>query len=61
MELASVGLIIWFVTGAVLWYQLPRGGKTHRFVATEFKPHVAVAFGTAIAVGFCLIFLGVVD
>ncbi len=61
MNLAWAGLIVWLITAALLWYCLPRGGKTHRFVGTEFEPYVAVAFVTAIAVGFCLIFSGVVN
>lgn len=61
MNLAWMGLIVWLTTAVLLWYCLPRGGKTHRFAGTEFGPYVAVAFVTAIAVGFCLIFSGVLS
>jgi hypothetical protein len=59
MNLASAGLVVWLATAVLLWFYLPRGGRTRRFVGTDFGPYVTVAFVTAIAVGFCLIFSGV--
>ena len=56
-----IGLAIFVVTGIVFWYCLPRGGKSHRFVGTEFEPYVGVAFTTAVALSFTLSLSGVRD
>jgi hypothetical protein len=54
-----VGLAIFVLTGIVFWYCLPRGGKSHRFVGTEFEPYVGVAFTAAVALSFSLALSGV--
>ncbi len=55
------GLAILVLTGIVFWSCLPRGGKTHRFVGTEFEPYVGVAFTTAVALSLTLSLSGVLD
>lgn len=42
--LLIVGLVVFAITAGLFVYCLPRGGKMHRFVGTEFEPYVAVAF-----------------
>ncbi len=56
-----VGLAIFVLTGIVFWSCLPRGGKMHRFVGTEFEPYVGVAFTTAVALSLTLSLSGVLD
>jgi hypothetical protein len=51
--LAGAGVL--FVTAAVFWACLPRGGKMHRWVGTEFEPYVAVAICSGVALGFSLV------
>jgi hypothetical protein len=55
------GTAVFVLTGIVFWYCLPRDGKPHRFVATEFEPYVGVAFCSAIALSFTLMLSGVID
>jgi len=38
------GVIVFVLTAIVFWYCLPRDGKLHRFVDTEWEPYVGVAF-----------------
>jgi hypothetical protein len=49
------------VTSLVFWKCLPRAGKTHRFVGTEWEPYVAIAFCCAFALSFTMILSGVID
>jgi hypothetical protein len=55
------GLVVLAVTAVVFWFCLPRGGKMHRFVGTEYEPYVGVAFTTAVALSFSLTLSGVLD
>jgi hypothetical protein len=55
------GVVVFVLTGTVFWYCLPRDGKLHRFVGTEFEPYVGVAFCSAIALSFTLMLSGVID
>jgi hypothetical protein len=48
-----VGTVIVFVT------LLPRGGKTHRLVNTEWEPYVGVALTAAVALGCTMSLSGV--
>jgi hypothetical protein len=57
----AAGIVVLIVTGIAFWAFLPRGGKTHRFVGTEFEPYVGVAFCTAIALGFTLVLSGAIS
>jgi len=58
MHLAWTGVLVLIVTGAVFALCLPRNGKTHRLVGTEFEPYVAVALVAGIALGFSMVFSG---
>jgi hypothetical protein len=55
------GLVVLIVTAVVFWLCLPRNGKTHRFVDTEWEPYVGVAFCSAIALGFTMVLSGAID
>jgi hypothetical protein len=53
------GIAVLIVTAGIFLFCLPRGGKTHRFVGTEFEPYVAVAFTAAVALSFTLTLTGI--
>ena len=55
------GIAVFVVTAIVFWYCLPRGGKLHRFVDTEFEPYVGVAFCSAVALGLTMILSGAIN
>ena len=55
------GLVIFILTAIVFWYCLPRDGKTHRFVGTEFEPYVGVAFCAAIALSITMLLSGAIN
>jgi len=55
------GLLIFVATAVVFWYCLPRGGKTHRFVGTEWEPYVGVAFCSAVALGLTMMLSGAIS
>ena len=53
------GIVVLIVTVGIFLFSLPRGGKYHRFVGTEFEPYVAVAFTAAVALSFTLTLTGI--
>jgi len=55
------GIAVFVVTAIVFWYCLPRGGKLHRLVDTEFEPYVGVAFCSAVALGLTMILSGAIN
>ena len=55
------GLVVFVLTGMTFWYCLPRGGKLHRFVDTEWEPYVGVAFCTAVALACTMMLSGVLN
>ena len=55
------GFIIFILTAIVFWYCLPRDGKLHRFVDTEWEPYVGVAFCSAVALGLTMMLSGVIN
>jgi hypothetical protein len=55
------GVIVFVLTGIVFWYCLPRDGKLHRFVDTEWEPYVGVAFCSAVALGLTMMLSGVLN
>ena len=61
MYTAIVGVVVFLITGLVFWYCLPRGGRTHRLVGTEWEPYVGVAFCAAIALSFTMMLSGLLD
>jgi hypothetical protein len=52
------GVIVFLLTAITFWYCLPRGGKRHRLVETEWEPYVGVAFCSAVALSFTMILSG---
>jgi hypothetical protein len=55
------GTTVLFITSFVFWKCLPRDGKMHRFVDTEWEPYIGVAFCSAIALSFTMILSGLID
>ena len=53
------GIVVLIVTVGIFLFCLPRGGKYHRFVGTEFEPYVAVGFTAAVALSFTLTLTGI--
>jgi len=45
----------------LFWRFLPRGGKRHRFVGTEWEPYVGVAFTSAVALALTMMLSGMLD
>jgi len=61
MVLLISGVIVFVLSAIAFWYCLPRDGKLHRFVDTEWEPYVGVAFCSAVALGFTMILSGVLN
>lgn len=59
MYFLITGAVVFVLTAIVFWYCLPRDGKTHRFVDTEWEPYVGVAFCAAVALACTMILSGV--
>jgi hypothetical protein len=53
------GIAVLIVTVGIFLFCLPRGGKYHRFVGTEYEPYVAVAFTAGVALSFTLTLTGI--
>lgn len=54
----GAGVAVLLLTAIVFWACLPRGGKTHRFVGTEFEPYVGVGICAGVALGSTMILSG---
>ncbi len=52
------GVTVMAVTLFVFWKCLPRDGKMHRFVGTEWEPYIGVAFCSAFALSFTMMLSG---
>ena len=61
MLMIAIGLLVFAVASVLFWRCLPRDGKTHRFVGTEWEPYIGVAFTSGAALGFTMILSGVLD
>jgi hypothetical protein len=61
MGLLIGGVIVFVLTAIVFWYCLPRDGKRHRLVETEWEPYVGVAFCSAVALGCTMMLSGVLN
>jgi hypothetical protein len=61
MGLLVSGVVVFVLTAIVFWYCLPRDGKLHRFVDTEWEPYVGVAFCSAVALGLTMMLSGVLN
>ncbi|HKF10719.1 MAG TPA: hypothetical protein VKB89_18655 [Xanthobacteraceae bacterium] len=59
MFLLISGIVVFLITGAVFWALLPRGGKRHRWVDTEWEPYVSVALCSGVALAFTMTLSGV--
>ena len=55
------GIVVFVVTGAIFWALLPRGGKTHRFVDTEWEPYISVAICAGVALSFTMTLSSALD
>jgi hypothetical protein len=56
-----LGATVMIVTVLVFWKCLPRDGKMHRFVGTEWEPYIGVAFCCAFALSFTMMLSGLTD
>ena len=55
------GVVVLAITVAVFIALLPRHGKMHRFVGTEFEPYVSVALCAGTALGLTMLLSGVLN
>jgi hypothetical protein len=61
MFLLISGIVVFLVTGAVFFALLPRGGKRHRWVDTEWEPYISVAICAGVALSLTMTLSGVLD
>jgi len=61
MFLLVCGIAVFVVTGATFVALLPRGGKTHRWVNTEWEPYVSVAVCSGLALSFTMVLSGLLN
>ena len=61
MLLMITGAAVLLLTAFVFWYCLPRDGKLHRLVDTEWEPYVGVAFCSAVALGLTMMLSGALN
>jgi hypothetical protein len=61
MPTLIAGLVVFAITAIVFIMCLPRGGKTHRLVGTEWEPYVGVAFCAGVALSFTMILSGAIE
>ena len=58
MFLLVCGLVVLVITGAIFLALLPRGGRTHRWVNTEWEPYISVAICSGVALSFTMTLSG---
>jgi hypothetical protein len=61
MNLMAGGVVVLVVTILAFMALLPRGGRTHRFVDTEFEPYIAVVLTALVALAFSLLLSGALN
>jgi hypothetical protein len=61
MFLLVSGIVVFIVTGAVFFSLLPRDGKCHRWVNTEWEPYISVAICSGLALAFTMTLSGVLN
>jgi len=61
MGLLASGVVVFVVTAIAFWYCLPRDGKLHRLVDTEWEPYVGVAFCAAVALSCTMMLSGTLN
>ncbi len=59
MALLIAGIVVLLVTAVVFLALLPRGGRRHRWVDTEWEPYISVAICAGVALSFTMILSGV--
>ena len=52
------GLVLTVAAAAVFYFSLPRGGKTARFVGTEWEGYVVVAMIGVLGIGVIMTIVG---
>ncbi len=55
-----LGLLTLGATIAALIYCMPRGGKTHWLIGTEWEPYLGVVFCSGLVLGVMMIVWGLV-
>jgi len=61
MFLLISGVVVFLVIAAVFSALLPRGGKRHRWVDTEWEPYISVALCSGVALAFTMTLSGVLN
>ncbi len=61
MLLSIAGIVIFVITAAIFWALLPRGGKRHRWVETEWEPYISVALCSGVAIAFTMTLSGLLN
>ncbi len=61
MLLLLAGIAVFVVTATIFWAFLPRDGKLHRFVNTEWEPYIGVAFTSAVALSLTMMLAGALN
>jgi hypothetical protein len=61
MFLLMSGIMVSLLTAAVFFALLPRGGKRHRWVDTEWEPYISVAICAGVALSFTMTLSGLLD
>jgi hypothetical protein len=61
MFLLVSGIVVLVITGAIFVALLPRGGRTHRWVNTEWEPYISVAICSGVALAFTMTLSGVLE
>jgi hypothetical protein len=61
MFLLMSGIMVFLLTAAVFFALLPRGGKRHRWVDTEWEPYISVAICAGVALSFTMTLSGLLD
>jgi hypothetical protein len=61
MFLLISGILVMVVTAAVFLALLPRGGRRHRWVETEWEPYISVAICAGVALSFTMTLSGVLS
>jgi hypothetical protein len=61
MFLLVCGIVVFLVTALAFFALLPRGGRTHRWVNTEWEPYISVAICSGVALAFTMTLSGVLN
>jgi hypothetical protein len=61
MFLLITGIVVLIITGGIFVALLPRRGRTHRWVNTEWEPYISVAICSGVALAFTMTLSGVLN